>query len=88
MGYVEDLRKQVGNQPLILVRPSAAIINEFGQILLVKYHDDMNTIMSSSATFVLNLKGKSSRMVLKSLKRGFTACRKCLPVHNRIFGRN
>ncbi|AZS14913.1 NUDIX hydrolase [Paenibacillus lutimineralis] len=40
MGYVEDLRKQVGNQPLILVRPSAAIINEFGQILLVKYHDD------------------------------------------------
>lgn len=36
MGFVEDLRKQVGNQPLILVRPSAAIINEFGQILLVK----------------------------------------------------
>lgn len=28
MGYVEDLRKRVGNHPLILVRPSVAIMNE------------------------------------------------------------
>lgn len=39
MGYVEDLRRLVGNQPLILVRPSVAIINQYGQILLVKYQD-------------------------------------------------
>ncbi|WP_054957996.1 NUDIX hydrolase [Paenibacillus dakarensis] len=39
MGYIEDLRKIVGNHPLILVRPSAAIINGYGQILLVKYQD-------------------------------------------------
>lgn len=30
MGYVEDLRQLVGNQPLILVRPSVAIINQDG----------------------------------------------------------
>ncbi|MNW48948.1 NADH pyrophosphatase [compost metagenome] len=40
MGYIEELRKLVGNQPLILVRPSVAVINKFGQILLVKYQDD------------------------------------------------
>lgn len=39
MGYVEDLRALVGNQALILVRPSVAIINRQGQILLVKYQD-------------------------------------------------
>lgn len=39
MGYVEDLRTLVGNQPLILVRPSVAILNEKRQILLVKYQD-------------------------------------------------
>jgi len=40
MGYIEDLRMQIGNQPLILVRPSVAILNKFGQILLVKYEDN------------------------------------------------
>jgi len=39
MGHVEELRKIVGNQPLILVRPSVAIVNSFGKILLVKYQD-------------------------------------------------
>ncbi|MFD0671645.1 NUDIX hydrolase [Cohnella sp. GCM10027633] len=39
MGYIEDLREVVGNRPLILVRPSVAIINKLGQILLVKYQD-------------------------------------------------
>lgn len=40
MGYVEELRKLVGNSPLILVRPSVAIINKYRQILLVKYQDN------------------------------------------------
>ena len=39
VGYIEDLREVVGNRPLILVRPSVAIINKYGQILLVKYQD-------------------------------------------------
>lgn len=39
MGYIEELRELVGNQPLILVRPSVAVVNKFGQILLVKYQD-------------------------------------------------
>lgn len=34
MGYVEDLRKIVGNRPLILVGSVALIINEKGQLLL------------------------------------------------------
>lgn len=39
MGYVEDLRELAGNHPLILVRPSVVIVNQQGQILLVKYQD-------------------------------------------------
>lgn len=39
MGYIEELRELVGNRPLILVRPSVAIINKLEQILLVKYDD-------------------------------------------------
>ncbi|WP_042161768.1 NUDIX hydrolase [Paenibacillus gorillae] len=39
MGYIEELRALVGNQPLILVRPSAAIVNQSGQILLVQHND-------------------------------------------------
>lgn len=40
MGYIEDLRLLVGNHPLLLVRPSVAIVNSLGQILLVRYEDD------------------------------------------------
>jgi ADP-ribose pyrophosphatase YjhB (NUDIX family) len=39
VGYIEELRAAVGNYPLILVRPSVAIINKAGQVLLVKYQD-------------------------------------------------
>jgi 8-oxo-dGTP pyrophosphatase MutT (NUDIX family) len=39
VGYIEEIRKMIGNQPLILVRPSVAIINRIGEILLVKYQD-------------------------------------------------
>ena len=34
MGYIEDLRKVVGNQPLILVGVAIAVINERGELLL------------------------------------------------------
>lgn len=39
VGYIENLRKELGHQPLILVRPSVAVINKFGEILLVQYQD-------------------------------------------------
>lgn len=39
MGYIEDLRKVVGNQPLILVGVAIAVINETGEFLLQKRND-------------------------------------------------
>ncbi|MDQ0200207.1 hypothetical protein J2S10_003390 [Neobacillus ginsengisoli] len=32
MGYCEDIRKMIGNSPLIFVRPSVAIINNKSEI--------------------------------------------------------
>ena len=34
LSYVEELRKKVGHQPLILVGSVAVIIDEFGRVLL------------------------------------------------------
>lgn len=41
MGYIENLRKVVGNQPLILVGVAVAVINEYGEILLQKRSDGL-----------------------------------------------
>lgn len=41
MGYIEDLRKVVGNQPLILVGIAVAVINEAGEFLLQKRSDGL-----------------------------------------------
>lgn len=37
MDYCEEIRKMIGNTPLIVVRPSVAIMNEKGEILLNRY---------------------------------------------------
>ena len=37
MGYCEDIREMIGNSPLIVVRPSVAILDNKGQILLSRY---------------------------------------------------
>lgn len=34
MGYIEDMRNLVGNQPLILIGSHAIIVNENNEILL------------------------------------------------------
>ena len=34
MGYIEDMRNLVGNQPLILIGSHAIIVNEKGEVLL------------------------------------------------------
>lgn len=39
MGYVEDLRKIVGNRPLNLVGVAVAVINESGDLLLQRRND-------------------------------------------------
>lgn len=39
MGYIEELRKRVGNDPVIFVRPSVVILNKEKEILMVKYQD-------------------------------------------------
>lgn len=41
MGYIEDLRKVVGTQPLILVGVAVAVVNEAGEILLQKRKDGL-----------------------------------------------
>ncbi|RIX50149.1 NUDIX domain-containing protein [Paenibacillus nanensis] len=40
MGYIEALREKVGNDPVILVRPSVLIVNPKGEILLVRHDHD------------------------------------------------
>lgn len=37
MDYCEDMRQMIGNSPLIIVRPSVAIVNHYGEILLSRY---------------------------------------------------
>lgn len=37
MDYCEKMREMIGNSPLIIVRPSVAIINQSGDILLYRY---------------------------------------------------
>lgn len=38
--YIQELRKLVGNFPLILVRPTLILYNSLGEILLVKHNDN------------------------------------------------
>lgn len=37
MSYCDNIRKMIGNSPLIIVRPSVAIVNQVGEILLYRY---------------------------------------------------
>ncbi|WP_047985038.1 NUDIX hydrolase [Ornithinibacillus californiensis] len=39
MGYIEEIRELVGNQPLILVGTAVGVINDKGEILLQKRRD-------------------------------------------------
>jgi ADP-ribose pyrophosphatase YjhB (NUDIX family) len=40
MGYVEELRKLIGNYPIILVGAAALILNERGRLLLLRRTDN------------------------------------------------
>lgn len=37
MNYCENMREMIGNSLLIIVRPSVAIVNHYGEILLSRY---------------------------------------------------
>ncbi|MBL5798459.1 NUDIX domain-containing protein [Bacillus sporothermodurans] len=37
MDYCENMRQMIGNSSLIIVRPSVAIVNHYGEILLSRY---------------------------------------------------
>jgi hypothetical protein len=37
MNYCEAIREKIGNDPLIIVRPSVAIMNHNGEILLSRF---------------------------------------------------
>jgi ADP-ribose pyrophosphatase YjhB (NUDIX family) len=37
MNYCENMREMIGNSQLIIVRPSVAIVNHYGEILLSRY---------------------------------------------------
>lgn len=37
MDYCENMRQLIGNSPLIIVRPSVAVVNHYGEILLSRY---------------------------------------------------
>lgn len=41
MGYCEDIREMIGNAPLLIVRPSVAIINKKEEILLSRYYGEI-----------------------------------------------
>ncbi|WP_249310037.1 hypothetical protein [Bacillus sp. FJAT-49736] len=36
MDYCKDMREMIGDSPLIIVRPSAAILNNKGEIILTR----------------------------------------------------
>jgi ADP-ribose pyrophosphatase YjhB (NUDIX family) len=44
MNYCEAIREKIGNDPLIIVRPSVAIMNHNGEILLSRYIDGIWSI--------------------------------------------
>ncbi|PGS49424.1 NUDIX domain-containing protein [Bacillus sp. AFS041924] len=39
MNYCESMREKIGNAPLIIVRPSVAILNPSGEVLLFRYEE-------------------------------------------------
>lgn len=48
MGYIEYLRKVVGNHPLILAGVAVAVINESGEFLFQKRSDGLWGVLAGS----------------------------------------
>jgi ADP-ribose pyrophosphatase YjhB (NUDIX family) len=67
MGYCEDLREMIGNSPLIIVRPSVAILNQEGEILLIRKPSGIWTIPSGILQLNESVEGCITRTVLEEI---------------------
>jgi ADP-ribose pyrophosphatase YjhB (NUDIX family) len=67
MGYCEDIREMIGNSPLIIVRPSVAIINNKGEILLSRNVGGTWTIPGGTLQLNESVEECITRIVLEDI---------------------
>ncbi|WP_026575534.1 NUDIX domain-containing protein [Bacillus sp. UNC438CL73TsuS30] len=67
MGYCEDMREMIGDSPLIIVRPSVAIINDKGEILLSRNVGGMWTIPGGTLQLIESVEECITRMVFENI---------------------
>jgi len=67
MGYCEDIREMIGDSPLIIVRPSIAIINDKGEILLSRNVGGMWTIPGGTLQLNESVEECITRIVFENI---------------------
>ncbi|MFF2448191.1 NUDIX domain-containing protein [Neobacillus sp. NPDC058068] len=67
MGYCEDIREMIGDSPLIIVRPSVAIINNKGEILLSRNIGGTWTIPSGTLQLNESVEECITRIVFENI---------------------
>jgi len=67
MGYCEDMREMIGDSPLIIVRPSVAIINNKGEILLNRNAGGMWTIPGETLQLNESVEDCITRLVIDNI---------------------
>ncbi len=67
MGYCEEIREMIGNSPLIFVRPSVAIINNKGEILLSRNVGGTWTIPGGTLQLNESVEECITRIVLEDI---------------------
>jgi len=67
MGYCEEIRGMIGNSPLIIVRPSVAIIRNRGEILLSRNRGGTWTIPGGTLQLNESVEECVSRIVLEDV---------------------
>ena len=67
MGYCEDIREMIGDSPLIIVRPSVAIINDKEEILLSQNVDGIWTIPGGTLQLNESVEECITRIVFENI---------------------
>lgn len=67
MGYCEDMREMIGDSPLIIVRPSVAIINNKGEIILSRNVGGMWNIPGGTLQLNESVEECITRIVFKNI---------------------
>ncbi|OIK10869.1 DNA mismatch repair protein MutT [Bacillus sp. MUM 116] len=67
MGYCEDIREMIGDSPLIIVRPSVAIINDKREILLSRNVGGMWTIPGGTLQLNESVEECITRIVFENI---------------------